>query len=189
MRFLLRMGNRELVLTPGRWCIGRDPSCEIRIDNDLVSRRHALLHVGETQTLLEDLGSSNGVVLNEKRIFGSVQVHSGDRFCVGAEEFGLTLDVHDKHAETLDPTRTLPKLSEARPASTSSGLESLSPREKEVLEFLAQGYAQRAIAEKIGVSIKTIETYRSRITVKLGLKTRTELIQYALKSGILRPPS
>jgi len=69
--------------------------------------------------------------------------------------------------------------------SKRSPLDLLSEREREVLELLAQGYTQQEIADRIHLSVKTIETYRARLTTKLGLRTRADLIRYALEVGIL----
>jgi DNA-binding NarL/FixJ family response regulator len=61
----------------------------------------------------------------------------------------------------------------------------LSNRECEVLRFLAQGHTNQAIAERLCLSVKTIETYRSRIGEKLGLKSRADLVRYAMETGLL----
>jgi two-component system, NarL family, response regulator NreC len=61
----------------------------------------------------------------------------------------------------------------------------LSPREREVLALLAQGYTHRQIAEKIRVGVKSVETYRSRLSQKLKLQSRAELVRYAHESGLL----
>jgi two-component system, NarL family, response regulator NreC len=61
----------------------------------------------------------------------------------------------------------------------------LSPRERQVLILLAQGYTNREVAEQIYVSIKTVETHRARIAKKLELHNRAELIRYARESGLL----
>ena len=52
---------------------------------------------------------------------------------------------------------------------------SLSPREREVLRLLAQGHSNQQIAEKLSVSVKTVETHRTRLSKKLHLKGRAEL--------------
>jgi two-component system response regulator NreC len=65
----------------------------------------------------------------------------------------------------------------------------LSPREREVLRLLAQGYTNQQAAKSIMVSVKTVETYRARIAQKLGLHSRAELTRYALESGLLTPDS
>ncbi|MGH7264634.1 MAG: response regulator transcription factor [Candidatus Rokuibacteriota bacterium] len=64
----------------------------------------------------------------------------------------------------------------------------LSPRERDVLELVAQGYTNQQIAGRFGVSVKTVETHRARLTEKLGLRSRAELVRYALDSGLLVPP-
>jgi two-component system, NarL family, response regulator NreC len=63
--------------------------------------------------------------------------------------------------------------------------EPLSPRELEVLGLLARGYTNQQVADRIFVSVKTVETYRARVLEKLGLRTRAELTRYALAHGLL----
>jgi len=60
----------------------------------------------------------------------------------------------------------------------------LSPREREVLDLVAQGYTNQKIADRLGLSVKTVETYRSRLVEKLGLRSRADLVRYALDSGL-----
>jgi two-component system, NarL family, response regulator NreC len=66
----------------------------------------------------------------------------------------------------------------------------LSPREREVLQLVAEGYSSQQIAERLVVSLKTVEVHRSNIMSKLAARNRTDLILYALRSGIveLEPP-
>jgi len=61
----------------------------------------------------------------------------------------------------------------------------LSPREREVLRFTARGYSNLEIAERLFVSPKTVDTYRSRIMAKLDLHRRSELVEYALGHGLM----
>lgn len=63
--------------------------------------------------------------------------------------------------------------------------ENLSEREREVLKLLALGYTAAQIGEKLALSPKTAETYRTRIMEKLNLSSRPDLVQYALKRGLL----
>src|SRR5690606_20933321 len=65
-------------------------------------------------------------------------------------------------------------------------LEELSAREREVLMLTAEGYSASEIGKKIFLSPKTVETYRSRVMQKLGLSHRTELIRFALRTGVLK---
>jgi DNA-binding NarL/FixJ family response regulator len=61
----------------------------------------------------------------------------------------------------------------------------LSGREREVLRYLAQGYTNTEIAEKLFISPKTVDTYRSRIMKKLSLRKKSELVNYAIKYKML----
>jgi len=61
----------------------------------------------------------------------------------------------------------------------------LSRREREVLVLLAQGHSNQQIADRLCVGVKTVETYRTRLREKLGLKGRAELYRFAIESGIL----
>ena len=68
-------------------------------------------------------------------------------------------------------------------------LETLSDREREVLILVAQGHTNQAIADRLSVSVKTIESYRARLMSKLGLRNRAELTQLAIDSGLLTSSS
>jgi len=61
----------------------------------------------------------------------------------------------------------------------------LSDRELQVLKLVAEGFSSREVAEQLFVSTKTVETYRSRFAEKLGLKSRAQIVQYALNLGLL----
>jgi DNA-binding NarL/FixJ family response regulator len=71
------------------------------------------------------------------------------------------------------------------PVKGESHASELSEREKEVLIMLAWGYSNKEIAGKLALSVKTVETYKLRIGEKLGLRSRTQMVQYALRQGWL----
>ena len=93
----------------------------------------------------------------------------------------VDLDLEDQAAgyEAIDGCD---RGSDSRPAGP---IRRLSGREREVLSRVAQGFTNLQIAESLGVSIKSIETYRARLLEKLGLRTRAELVRFALGSGLL----
>ena len=62
----------------------------------------------------------------------------------------------------------------------------LSERELEVLRAVAEGFSPREIAQQLHVSVKTVETYRTRIAEKLDLRTRHDIVRYCLETGILK---
>ncbi len=61
----------------------------------------------------------------------------------------------------------------------------LSPRELEVLTLVAQGYTNQQVADRLYLSVKTVETYKARVMEKLSLGSRVELVRYALQHGFL----
>jgi DNA-binding NarL/FixJ family response regulator len=69
----------------------------------------------------------------------------------------------------------------AKDATTSP----LSEREREVLRLVAEGNTNQQIADRLSLSVKTVEVYRARVMTKLGLKTRVDLVRYALSIGLL----
>ena len=73
-------------------------------------------------------------------------------------------------------------------SAAATAMGSLSEREREVFEMVAHGHTSRAIADKLFLSAKTVESYRARLMVKLGLQNRVELTQFALDLGLLGSP-
>jgi len=61
----------------------------------------------------------------------------------------------------------------------------LSPRERQVLKLVAMGYTSPQIAKQIFVGVKTVETYRARLTEKLGVRTRSDVVRFAVQMGLL----
>lgn len=90
--------------------------------------------------------------------------------------------LHPAHAQAL-------LLANNAPTSTSTAnddLSILSERELEVLKLVALGHSNKEIAEMLYLSVKTVETYKVRIMEKLDLKSRTALVRFALKHGVLK---
>jgi len=74
-----------------------------------------------------------------------------------------------------------PRISTEPPATGAA----LSEREEEVLKLAAQGWTNREAAEKLGISVKTVETYKARAAEKLVLRTRAEIVRYGKSRGWL----
>ena len=70
-------------------------------------------------------------------------------------------------------------------ADAAEALARLSARERQVLVLLAHGHTHSEMAEQLGISVKTVETHRARLSEKLGLKTRADLVRLALDAGLL----
>ncbi|MFA7383680.1 MAG: response regulator transcription factor [Desulfurivibrionaceae bacterium] len=72
----------------------------------------------------------------------------------------------------------------ASPGVAKSPLESLSRRERQVLQLVVEGHASVEIAARLDLSAKTVETYRSRLMQKLGLSDITGLVKFAIQHGL-----
>lgn len=68
---------------------------------------------------------------------------------------------------------------------TEDLFELLSKRELEILPLIAKGYGNKEIAEKLFISVKTVEAHKAKIMEKLNLKSRPELVEYALRKKML----
>ena len=69
----------------------------------------------------------------------------------------------------------------------SSALQTPSPREREVLQLLAEGGSSHRIAESLHISIKTVETHRAQLMAKLKVRSVAELTKYAIREGLTAP--
>jgi len=74
------------------------------------------------------------------------------------------------------------------PAAPQSN-EKLSPREVEVLRLVALGFTNQQIADELCIGVSTVETHRTHIMEKLGLRGRAQLVRYALAKGLLSNPA
>ena len=104
----------------------------------------------------------------EKLVEAIRKVYAGGRF------------LSDSAAETL-------AVRMSRGKSGSSPLDHLSNREIQVLRCLALGQTNREIAEAYGLSIKTVDTYRSRLLTKLNLRNNAELSRFAIQNRLIEP--
>jgi hypothetical protein len=80
---------QEIDLGPGVTVVGRSASCQVTIDDPLVSREHARIRVDDNRITLEDLGSRNGVFVGGKPVKGTIDLTDGDRIRIGSQELVL----------------------------------------------------------------------------------------------------
>ena len=69
--------------------------------------------------------------------------------------------------------------------SSQTALEALSERERDVLQLLALGYTNQEIAARLFISVRTVDTHRAHIMLKLALESRAELVMFALANGVI----
>jgi DNA-binding CsgD family transcriptional regulator len=190
--FRLRRESEELDVLAPDWVVGRAVDCGLRLSGGLVSRYHARFRHSAEGLVLEDLGSRNGVFINQVRIATATLLRHGDAIGIGLEVFEL-IDVHmmDRPADlaTLNPPPMSLAESDVAGPDLVTGLvqlDGLTEREREVLELTALGFTRAEMGQKLHISVKTIETYRARLQEKLGCRTRAELVNYAMAAGVLR---
>jgi DNA-binding NarL/FixJ family response regulator len=63
----------------------------------------------------------------------------------------------------------------------------LSPREREVLQLVAEGKTTKEVASVLGISVKTAESHRTRIMEKLDIHETATLVRYAIRHGVIQP--
>jgi two-component system response regulator NreC len=86
----------------------------------------------------------------------------------------------------IHPSVTRMLVSELSPAGElkKAVLESLTPRELEIMGYIIRGYSNRGIAEALFISVRTVESHRASLFGKLDLKNRAELVEFAEKYGL-----
>jgi two-component system response regulator NreC len=75
----------------------------------------------------------------------------------------------------------------ARLAAAKSSTPELTERELEVLRLIARGHTNREVAERLFLSVRTIESHRARIQRKLGRSSRSDLVEYVVERGLVQP--
>ena len=144
-----------------------------QLKETLPGTRVLILTVHEDESLLREAiqaGASGYIIKRavESELINAIRaVHSGDLY------------VH--------PTLTRALLRDLSPAlpSDQAPTEPLTPREIDVLRLIAQGYTNRQVAEKLHVSVRTVESHRANLTGKLGIASRAELVRYAKEHNLL----
>ena len=76
---------------------------------------------------------------------------------------------------------------EQRAAAGGSELQALTPRQRQVLQLIAEGHGTRQIAERLYLSVKTVETHRAQIMQRLGIHDVPGLVRCAIRNGLLPP--
>jgi DNA-binding NarL/FixJ family response regulator len=76
---------------------------------------------------------------------------------------------------------------EERALRGESGLERLTPRQRQILQLVAEGYPSREIAERLYLSIKTVETHRGQLMQRLGIFDVPGLVKFAIRHGLVPP--
>jgi len=130
-----------------------------------------------------------------------VTVHTADQYVLAALQAGIrgyvlksqaTVELVQAIQEVMRGGRYLsPGISEAVVqaylAKTDLPADPLTPREREVLQLIAEGKRTKDIAGLLGVSVKTVESHRTRLMEKLDIRQTAGLVRYAIRRGLIQP--
>jgi predicted component of type VI protein secretion system len=167
MRWRLRYLQHDLELTEGQFAVGRNATCQLSLDDPLVSRRHALLTVTDDGVTIEDLQSRNGVLVNGKRIGGRIDLQVGDRILIGAQELtllqGRAVTSRDHQQTTNNAKMTLPKMEPALRIPSDMGASAAMPPVEGSSSEIDPSMVRRADAFKLlgGVAEKALAMGRA----------------------------
>ncbi len=149
MRFRLRYLQHDLELNEGTFAVGRNASCQLSLDDPLVSRRHALFDHHAGHVTLEDLNSRNGVIVNGQRIEAKVSLNVGDRIVIGSQELTLLSARDGANVTGVGVGKmTLPKIRVSTPSSGFSPLNIETDPEPSMVRRADQFKLLSGVAEK-----------------------------------------
>src|SRR4051812_41788686 len=148
MRFRLRYLQHDLELNEGTFAVGRNASCQLSLDDPLVSRRHAIFEVEQGGVPVEDLNSRNGVIVNGHRIDAKVALSVGDRILIGSQELTLLSARELQQASPGVGKMTLPKMRVNTPSAAFQPLPMDSDPEPSMVRRADQFKLLSGVAEK-----------------------------------------
>ena len=150
MRFRLRYLQHDLELNEGTFAVGRNASCQLSLDDPLVSRRHAIFELAGGGVTIEDLNSRNGVIVNGHRIETKVNLNVGDRILIGSQELTLLAARDGLGAMTGGGVgkMTLPKMKVSTPSSGFPPVQIESDPEPSMVRRADQFKLLSGVAEK-----------------------------------------
>jgi len=144
MVFRLRYLHHDFELPPGRFLIGRSTDCQLSLDDPLVSRKHALLIVADDRVEVQDLGSRNGVLVNDDKIPGPTEVGHGDKITIGSQEMMISVPVNEA------PTLRSIGADRATGHVTVSAMEPVGSSQPDASEIRDEGTSKRDAFRLLG---------------------------------------
>jgi DNA-binding NarL/FixJ family response regulator len=124
----------------------------------------------------------------------------GDAIAAGARAYVLksesgarlldAVDALSRHEPFFSPRvagLVLSALVRARSSGEPSPADPLTPREREVAQLLVEGLGSRAVASRLGITPKTVDTHRAAILRKLGMSSMADLVRYAIRHRLVEP--
>jgi pSer/pThr/pTyr-binding forkhead associated (FHA) protein len=171
-RFRFRIGGKTVLLPEGKHDVGRMPECWLVLDDDLVSRTHARIHVGIVDTDIEDLGSRNGTFVNGDRVVGRRALKDGDKIRIGRDLIAVLGIDTSQVAEDDDMRRTLAPGEDTRFPSLIGQLVEKSLRAGKIkdAERYALALSSQLVAARVPVTHPAADAC-NRCLIQLADKT------------------
>ncbi|MBW3657719.1 MAG: LuxR C-terminal-related transcriptional regulator [Actinobacteria bacterium] len=141
-----------------------------------VSRVHARLSKRGGSVIVADLGSSGGTKLNGEKLEGPFVVNHGDTISFGTAECRFEDPAAAANNEAPTMVFEVPEI-ETGP--------SLSPRQQQVLELIAEGMTNSEIGDQLGITERTVKAYAQELYDKLGTRNRAGAVAEGVKNGLL----
>lgn len=110
-------------------------------------------------------------------------VARGESFLSPSVAHTLVTDYTERSTRTPGPSVPSKETS----TSASDSYETLTSREREILQMVGEGYTNQDIANRLHLSIKTVQSHRAAVMEKLGLRDVTHLVRYAVRRGLVDP--
>ncbi len=168
--------GRVLVIDADEQILGRRSTSDLVLDDPHVSRAHAVVRKTGGAILIEDLKSTGGTWVNGEQVLGTAALKHGDVVRFGSIEArfedrsALMQGDDDTEIVELEPVEEKPIL---------------SPRQQEVLEYLKEGLTNPEIAEKLGVTERTVKAHCQEVFDRLGARNRTAAVAAAMRLGLV----
>ncbi|MBI3412148.1 MAG: FHA domain-containing protein [Planctomycetes bacterium] len=190
-----KSATERLLLPPGKYVLGRSSECELVVRDKTVSRRHAEIEAFEETMRVRDLGSSNGIYVDSKRVEMSL-VGLGQRVCFGRVAFLVieTLTWKDNSVDSELATGACAEgghgdvsRGDARRGDTGRGespnlinenaaTQVLSAAQERILALAVDGSTEKHMASRLHLSVNTVHNHIKAIYRAFGVHSRPELL-------------
>jgi DNA-binding NarL/FixJ family response regulator len=130
---------------------------------------------------------ASGYVLKDgafEELVNAIRAVVADRVYLSPRVAGVVVEDYVRRLPARGNGAIQPEPTDAAGTQRRSAFDTLTPREREVLQLMSEGYATKEVAHRLHVSVKTVETHRRQIMEKLDMHSVAELTKYAIREGL-----
>ncbi len=162
-------------LLPGEHRIGRGKLCQVRLQDDSVSREHAMIMVDAGRIALIDLGSRNGTFVGGRKV-ERANLSVGDNLRFGLIEVEVVRDMREARNRLVENDETTMAGTSRLPNSVQDQIETLTEAQKRVLSLVLRGNSEKQMAALLFISTNTVHNHMRKLYEKFGVQSRPELM-------------